>query len=159
VPLILAIIGGFIVYTSDAYLPFPTYYGLAAQIIPILMIAFALESRATDLLSDPQMRFYRLQLFLFLLGGEIFALIGASGVLRGEVSRAELAQGYVAESFSGSNLIAAGTTMGLVGGFAMLAVLALFWGPGWVFLSFNKKPEDRELEELREKLRALEDSV
>ena len=156
VPLVLAIVGGLVIYTSDAYLPFPTYYGLAAQIIPILMIAFALESRATDLLSDPQMRFYRLQLFLFLLGGEIFALLGASGALRGEATRAEIAQGYVAESFSSSNLLAAGTTMGLVGGFAMLAVLALFWGPGWVFLSFNKSSEESELEELRQKIRNLE---
>jgi hypothetical protein len=159
VPLVLAILGGIVVYSSRAYLPFPVYYGLAAQIIPILMIAFALESRATDLLSDPQMRFYRIQLFLFLLVGEVFALLGASGALRGEVTAGEIKQGYVADDFATSNLIAAGTTVGLVGGFAMLAVLALFWGPGWVFFSFRKRPSDQELVELREQVRNLERQV
>lgn len=122
------------------------------------MIAFALENRATELLSDPQMTFYRAQLFLFLLGGEIFALLGASGALRGTIPHRYFEEGVVVAHHGWSNVIAAGTTAGLVGGFAMLTVLALFWGPGWVFLSLRRDQGDTDVEltELREKLRALE---
>ena len=158
-PLALAILGGAFVFLVHARLPLPAYYGLAAQIIPILMVAFALESRATDLLSDPQMSFYRIQLFLFLLGGEIFALLGASGALRGDASAQMIEEGVVVGEYGWSNVVAAGTTAGLIGGFAMLAVLALFWGPGWVFLSFRRKPEQQELDELRRQVQRLETEI
>lgn len=147
-PLGLALIAWALVYQSDAQFPVADFYSLAAQIIPILMIAFALESRATEFFSDPQIKFYRLQLFLFLLGGEIFALLGASGSLRGDVSMRQFSEGLVAKD-DWANLIAAGTAAGLVGGFAMLAVLALS-GPGWLFLSFRRDP--RRLREEADRL-------
>lgn len=161
-PVILAVTAGIFIYLTDAgSLPVPDFYGLAAQIIPILMIAFALEGRATDLLSDPQLKLYRLQLFLFLLGGEIFALIGASGVLRGDVRAAQFAEGMVVGSEGGSNVVAAFTTAGLVGGFAMLTVLALFWGPGWIFLSVGRETETETetAEELRQRLKVIESQL
>jgi hypothetical protein len=157
VPFALAVAAGAFSYLSDARLPVPGFYELAAQIIPILMIAFALESRATEFLSDPQIKVYRLQLFLFLLGGEIFALLGASGALRGYGPARHYAEGLVANSYGLSNLIAAGTAAGLMGGFAMLVVLALS-NPGWLFLSFRQDPRDlsREVEDLNQKLRSLQ---
>jgi hypothetical protein len=154
VPLALAIAAGAFTYLSNARLPVSDFYGLAAQIIPILMIAFALESRATEFLSHPQIKFYRLQLFLFLLGGEIFALLGASGALRGYQPSHRYAEGLVAHSTGLSNLIAAGTAAGLIGGFAMLVVLALS-DPGWLFLSFRQNPQD-EVERLNRKLQSLQ---
>jgi hypothetical protein len=158
VPLVLAIVTGVLIYSAHGELPVAQFYVLAAQIIPILMIAFALEGRATALLSDPQIKFYRAQLFVFLLGGEVFALLGASGALRGETSTLAYAQGYVGVGHW-SNAIAAGTAAGLAGGFAMLTVLALS-GPGWLFLSFRQDPRNvrAELEALREKVRIADEN-
>jgi len=151
VPVVLAVIAGVLVYGLHGELPVAPFYGLAAEIIPILMIAFALEGRATELLSDPQIKVYRAQLFVFLLGGEVFALLGASGALRGGASTYSYTQGYVGAGHW-ANVIAAGTAAGLAGGFAMLTVLALS-GPGWLFLSFRQDPRSMraELEELRAK--------
>jgi len=162
-PLVLAVAAGIFVYTSDTALPVPGFYGVAAQIIPILMIAFALEGRATEQLSEPQMGIYRAQLFLFLLVGEVFALLGASGSLRGQAPKRFFQEGLVAEDYFWSNVIAAATTIGLVGGFAMLTVLALFWGkPGWLRFSFGKRPDEAseaELQLLRERLASLESKL
>jgi hypothetical protein len=141
-PLVLASASAVAVYLSDGIytLPVQSFYGTAAQIIPILIVAFALENRAVAFLSDPRARIYRAQLFLFLAAGELFALLGASGALRGDISAAsrDFAVGEVAASIPLSNVIAAGTAAGLVGGFTMIAVLAL-GGPGWILVSRPKK--------------------
>ncbi len=140
-PLFLAVAAGTFAYFSHETFPVSDFYGIAAQIIPILMIAFALEARATNFLSNPQVKFYSVQLFVFLLGGEIFALLGASGALREPWHPHKFAEGFVAQGHW-TNIIAAGTAAGLVGGFAMLLALALS-GSGWLFLSFSQEPDDQ----------------
>jgi hypothetical protein len=81
----------------------------------------------------------RFTLLACLLVGETFALLGASGAFRqpvyctGSCPSPELAQqenslfdaGYVAKSSFTTNLIAGGTVTGLVGGFGLIALLAV----------------------------------
>jgi hypothetical protein len=83
---------------------------------------------------------YRTLLFFFLLLGETCALAGASGVLRGHLyaESAAFQNGVVAESYVLSDLIAAGTGAGLVGGFVMIAVLAA-GGPGWLVVDVHRE--------------------
>jgi hypothetical protein len=161
-PIVLAAIAGiFIYFTDEGVLPVSQFYGTAAQIIPILMVAFALERRAIEFVSDPQARIYRIQLFLFLLVGELFALLGASGALRDPDHPKAFAAGSVGGQ-DWSNVIAAGTAAGLVGGFALLTVLAVS-GPGWLHLSFrqesSKKASSPEVAELQQRVRVLEDQL
>jgi hypothetical protein len=117
-------------------LPVPSFYTTSAQIIPILVVAFAVESRAVSFMAQPQAKIYRAVLFLFLLIGELSALLGASGALRGNgsITDSAFATGYVAASGLLSNVLAGATAAGLVGGFVMVAILALS-GPGWLVAS------------------------
>jgi hypothetical protein len=142
-PILAAATTGIVVYSSStSTLPKPQFYEIAATVIAVLVVAFAVEDRADRLFSEANMRVYRAQLFLFLLGGELFAFLGASGVLRGGVTAKEFASGRVAESGSWLNVIAGGTTAGLVGGFLMIAVLAV-GGPGLLVVSRPPRAGDR----------------
>jgi len=91
-------------------LPDQDYYGTAAQIIPVLIIAFAVELGREPRLNTSTL--VTVQLFVFLLGGELAALLGASGAL-----------GHHA-----NDLLAAGTSAALAGGFVAVALIALL-GP------------------------------
>ncbi len=109
-PIVLALAAGVAVYFSggDFDLPVPAFYGTAAEIIPVLILAFTLESRAVDFLADPRAKLYRVQLFLFLSIGELCALLGVSGAVRGSVSATspDFEHGLIASSLSLSNVIA-----------------------------------------------------
>jgi len=139
-PVVLALAAGAAAFFSGGLfrLPAQSFYGTAAQIIPILIVAFAVERRASALYSDRRTKVYRTLLFAFLCVGELCALLGASGAIRGDISAGswEFKTGLVAETEFLSNVIAGGTAAGLVGGFVMTAVVAL-GGPGWLSVSWG----------------------
>jgi len=56
----------FVAFSRSTYFPSPSFYGVAAQVIPVLLVVFAVERRAVEFLSDPRAKLCRLQLFLFL---------------------------------------------------------------------------------------------
>jgi hypothetical protein len=153
-PIVVAAVAGILIATSDGQLPRPQFYEIAATVIPVLVVAFAVEDRAGRLFKGRRMWIYRAQLFLFLLGGELFAFLGLSGVLRHDAR--DFALGAVAESQFWNNAIAGGTAAGLIGGFLMIAVLAV-GGPGVLIVSRPRLSDDSdELGTLRQRIAALE---
>jgi hypothetical protein len=120
--------GGFIA-------PVQSFYGIVAGVIPLLIIAFAVEKRSSEFFR--QAHVYRILLFFFLLLGEVCALIGASGSLRPPLSAfrhysdplkaadTSFDHGFVAFSKTATNVIIAGTVIGLGCGFLMIAMLAV----------------------------------
>lgn len=138
-PIVLAIAAGVstALIGGPFYLPVASFYGIAAGIIPLLIIALAVETRASEFFK--QHTRYRGLLFLFLLAGELFALLGASGTLREPASafRYELDPAQAASTHFDAGYVASpalltviigGTVIGLVGGFLMIASVAVL-GP------------------------------
>jgi hypothetical protein len=112
--------------------PTLSFYVVAAGVIPLLLIAFAVERRADDYFGPGWP--FRALLLTFLMAGELCALVALSGVLRPfpavptvesmAVADSAFNDGAVA-SASMTNVLAAGTAGGLVGGFVMIAMLAI----------------------------------
>jgi hypothetical protein len=120
---------------GNFFAPVQSFYGIVAGIIPLLIIAFAVEKSSSEFFR--QARIYRIVLFLFLLVGELCALLGASGALRPPVSDfrksddpvaaadSSFDHGYVAFSQTATNVIIAGTLVGLGCGFLMITAMAV----------------------------------
>jgi hypothetical protein len=127
---------GFVMAFDTFELPGRNYYATAAQVIPVLVVALALEARAQKVFPNdqPARTALKIQLFLFLLLGEAAAFLGMSGALGGEgtsrdhthphVNGAE--EGMVATTDFLSNLLAALTGAGLIGGFLVVVLVAIF---------------------------------
>jgi hypothetical protein len=126
-PVTAALVAGLYTGLSAPPEPVHSFYETTAQVIPVLIVALAVESPARAIF-EGQTSVYRILVFLFLLIGESCALLGASGVFRGGLSAnsEEFQNGVVADTSWGTHLLAAGTVGGLVGGFAMIAVLTIF---------------------------------
>ena len=119
-------------YVSGGPAPVHSFYETTALVIPVLIVALAVERPALAIFEGA--RAYRIPVFLFLLIGESCALMGASGVFRGGDlwgDSKKFQGGAVASSRLGTDLLATGTISGLVAGFAIIAVLAIF-GPDWL---------------------------
>jgi hypothetical protein len=140
-----AIVAAVLALVSSGDGPAQSFYGTAAAIIPVLMVALAVEGRAADAFEGESGNAYRVLLFVFLLMGETCALLGASGIFRGHIHAAStmFQGGAVAESHALVSVIAAGTGAGLVGGFVMIAVLAV-GGPGSVTTSVRRRAAHAE---------------
>ncbi|MGA7705816.1 MAG: hypothetical protein WB998_13075 [Solirubrobacteraceae bacterium] len=119
-------------YVSGGPGPVHSFYETTALVIPVLILALAVERRALAIF-EGQATAYRILVFLFLLIGESCALMGASGVFRGDLAAdsEKFQGGAVASSSLGTNVLATGTIGGLVAGFAIIAVLAIV-GPDWL---------------------------
>jgi len=109
--------------------PNDSYYGTAAQIIPILLVALAIEGRSGRFWSAPGVRLYGGLLLGTLAVGELSALLGATGVFTHDIYDA--AGDVIGESDGPTLVLLMVTTAGLVGGFVGVLVVALV-DPLWL---------------------------
>ena len=116
-------------------LPSPNFYTVAAQIMPVLLVALAVEARLRDVW-DKMPGSYRAQLIATLMIGETIAILAASGVLASGRDIDYEEQGIVGPGVGGSRLMAAATACALVTGFLSVIVVALVKDP----LSFARTP-------------------
>jgi hypothetical protein len=123
-PTYLLLIGGVLIRLVPYGVPPSTsFYEMSAQIIPVLIVALAVESRAHDLWAKiPDI--YNVQIVVFLAVGELSSVLAASGAFA-----ADSDLGYVGPTAGTSAAFLAGTVAALVGGF--LAVLFLALGGGF----------------------------
>jgi hypothetical protein len=103
--------------------PVHSFYDTAALVMPVLIVALAVEGRPLKILRGNNAA--RVLMFIALLAGESAALVGSSGVFRGHTRPRNFEQGTVATPASLNDLLAVVMISGFVCGFVMLAVLAL----------------------------------
>ena len=105
--------------------PTPNFYSSAAQTIPVLLVALAVESSARELWEAvaPWIRVYT---FVALAVGELAAIVGASGVIASAPGDADHPEIYVGPGAAGTNVLLACTAAGLVAGFLSVMYLAFF---------------------------------
>jgi hypothetical protein len=98
-------------------LPESSFYEMAAQVIPILIVALAVENRAHAFWGRIS-NVYNVQVVVFLAVGELSAIVAASGVI---------AEGdaLVGPTVGISQAMLGATVAGLVAGFVSVLVLAL----------------------------------
>lgn len=105
-PVVAAIVVSLIVYKFPAEVPDTNFYGIVAQVIPVLIVAVALDGRGQDMW-DRTPSEYRWQITVGLLGAQIAALLVIAGTV------------------DSGNVTAAICTVGLVGGFLAVAIIVL----------------------------------
>lgn len=121
-PVAAAIVAAVVTLTPGPK-PVHSFYDTAALVMPVLIVALAVESRALEILRDNDAA--RVLMFIALLAGESAALVGSSGVFRGHTRSMNFEQGTVATPAGLNDLLAVVMIGGFVCGFVMLAVLAL----------------------------------
>jgi len=120
-PLALAVGGGLILARIEyGSMPEPSFYEMAAQVIPVLIVAIAVESRAHAFWGRIS-NVYNAQIVLFLAVGELSAIIAASGVIADELSETEA---MVGPTPALTQVMLAATVIGLTAGFFSVLVLA-----------------------------------
>ena len=103
-------------------LPTTSFYETCAQVIPVLIVALSVESRARDFWGNIATA-YNAQIVAFLAVGELSALLAASGALASD--NYEPALGVVGPTLGASYAMLGATMAGLVAGFIAVLVLAL----------------------------------
>lgn len=118
----VVVIGAGIGVASLRYgsLPDPSFYETCAQIIPVLIVALAVESRARDFWGKMATA-YNAQIVAFLAVGELSALLAASEALS---SDEYYDPGVVGPTLGASYAMLGATMAGLVAGFVAVLVLA-----------------------------------
>jgi hypothetical protein len=104
--------------------PPPEFYSAAAGIIPLLIIALALEGRARDVW-DPYPGYIRFTVIVALCLGELAGILGASGVISNFNARDQEGYGLVGPGFGSSEAIGALTAYALIIGFGAVVWVAL----------------------------------
>jgi hypothetical protein len=110
---------------TGSALPSATYYTTAAQIIPVLIVALAVETRVRSVW-DPMPALLKAQLVIALVVGEATAIFAASGISSGAVDPDEFDRGLVGPTETASEVMTALTTCGLIAG--VLAVVVALRG-------------------------------
>jgi hypothetical protein len=105
-PLIIGLGVAVVVYRFPAEPPNSDFYGIVAQVIPVLIVAIALDGRGQKMW-DRTHAAYRWQITASLLAAEVVALLVTAGTL------------------DSGNVAAMVCTVGLVGGFLAVAVIVL----------------------------------
>jgi hypothetical protein len=108
--------------------PDPDFYSSAAQIIPVLLVALAVESSARELWETvaPWVRWYT---FIVLAAGELAAIVASSGVIaNAPEALASPENTYVGPGYWGTNILLGCTVAGLISGFLSVMYLAFFRG-------------------------------
>lgn len=116
-PLGLAVAGGYLLERVHyGKLPEPSFYEMVAQIIPVLIVALAVENRAHAFWGRIS-NVYNAQIVLFLAVGELSAITAASGVVA-ETNT------LVGPTPVISQAMLSATVVGLTAGFLSVLVLA-----------------------------------
>ena len=103
--------------------PGPGYYGSVAQIVPVLLVALAVERRSSSVFGALPAGVYRYLLFAALGLAELCAVVAASGAFADPFNERR-----VGGTVLRSEMMLAAATIGLVAGF--LGVLAIAVWPG-----------------------------
>lgn len=93
---------------------------MAAQVIPVLIVAIAVENRAHAFWGRIS-NIYNAQIVLFLAIGELCAIVAASGVIADELAESDA---LVGPTPAISQAMLAATVVGLTAGFFSVLVLA-----------------------------------
>jgi hypothetical protein len=121
-PLLGAILVGVLIAAIQAgNLPSRSFYGMAAEVIPVLIVALAVESRARNFW-DRMPNVFNLQIVLFLAVGELSAILAVSGVMD---TSDYYDPGVVGPTVGISYAMLGATVAGLGAGFIAVLVLAL----------------------------------
>lgn len=121
-PLLAAVTAAVLIATIQAgNLPDEAFYAMAAQVIPVLIVALAVESRAHTFW-DQMPNVFNYQVVFFLAVGELSAILAVSGVMAtSEYSDS----GVVGPTVGISYAMLGATVAGLGAGFIAVLVLAL----------------------------------
>ncbi len=109
--------------------PSQSFYNAAAAIMPLLVIALAVEKAARDTWSG-EFEWFRPALMFVLCIGELIAIIGASGVASGFSVADQSSRGLVGPSRTTTVLMAAVTAYSLAVGFLAVVAVAFVGIPG-----------------------------
>jgi hypothetical protein len=109
--------------------PSQSFYNSAAAIMPLLVIALAVEKTARDAWSQEFTEF-KLVLMVVLCVGELVAIVGASGVASNFSVYDQNNLGLVGPSFTTTVLMAAVTAYSLAVGFLAVVAVAFVKAPG-----------------------------
>jgi hypothetical protein len=140
IPALCSVAAVFVVRFAPFGPPNDDYYGIAAQIIPVLLVALAIEGRSGSFWAARGARLYAAVLLLFLVIGELSALLAATGTLTHTLYDAQ--GNAVGESEGPVLLLITLTTAGLVGGFVGVLLVALV-DPAWLGSDDVVVSEDR----------------
>lgn len=119
------LVGAGVVASPWGYFPGPDFYASAAQIMPVLLVALAVESSAHELWASVP-TWLRLYTFSVLAAGEVSAILASAGILASAPEDATQPEPFVGPGLVGTNILLALTVAGLIVGFVSVMYLAFF---------------------------------